>query len=104
MIISPTEELNIVGLEEHLPELLDGRVVTRGDVIPLNIMGRKIGFVINSVNPTNKVTMIDSDLTEFIISAIPRGTTKGSMPRMTYEDIGGLKNKVARVREMIELL
>jgi transitional endoplasmic reticulum ATPase len=103
LIISPTEELNIVGLEEHLPELLDGRVVTRGDVIPLNIMGRKIGFVINSINPTNKVNIIDSHLTEFIISAIPRGTTKGSMPRITYEDIGGLKNEVQKVREMIEL-
>jgi transitional endoplasmic reticulum ATPase len=103
LIISPTEELNIVGLEEHLPELLDGRVVTRGDVIPLNIMGRKIGFVINSINPTNKVTIIDSHLTEFIISAIPKGTTKGSMPRITYEDIGGLKNEVQKVREMIEL-
>ena len=103
LIISPTEELNIVGLEERLPELLDGRVVTRGDVIPLNIMGRKIGFVINSINPTNKVTIIDSHLTEFIISAIPRGTTKGSMPRITYEDIGGLKNEVQKVREMIEL-
>lgn len=25
IILSPTEELNIAGLEEHLPELLDGR-------------------------------------------------------------------------------
>lgn len=103
LIISPTEELNIVGLEDHLPELLDGRVVTRGDVIPLNIMGRKIGFVINSISPTNKVTIIDSHLTEFIISAIPKGTTRGVMPRITYEDIGGLKNEVQKVREMIEL-
>src|SRR6188472_127743 len=46
IILSPTEELNIIGLEEHLPELLDGRVVTRGDIIPLNIIGRKIGFVV----------------------------------------------------------
>jgi transitional endoplasmic reticulum ATPase len=103
LIIFPTEELNIVGLEDHLPELLDGRVVTRGDVIPLNIMGRKIGFVINSISPTNKVTIIDSHLTEFIISAIPKGTTRGAMPRITYEDIGGLKNEVQKVREMIEL-
>lgn len=103
LILSPTEDLNIVGLEEHLPELLDGRVVTRGDVIPLNIMGRKIGFVINSISPVNKVTIIDSHLTEFIISAIPKGTTRGAMPRITYEDIGGLRNEVQKVREMIEL-
>ena len=76
IILSPTEELNIVGLEEHLPEILDGRVVTRGDVIPVNIMGRKIGFVVNSISPINKVTIIDSHLTEFIISTIPKETYK----------------------------
>lgn len=103
IILSPTEELNIIDLEEHLPELLDGRVVTRGDIIPLNIMGRKIGFVVNSISPVNKVTIIDSHLTEFIISSIPKGTSKGVMPRITYEDIGGLKNEVQKVREMIEL-
>ena len=53
IILSPTEELNIVGLEEHLPELLDGRVVAKGDMIPLNIMGRKIGFVITSLSPSS---------------------------------------------------
>ena len=53
VILSPTEELNIVGLEEHLPELLDGRVVAKGDMIPLNIMGRKIGFVITSISPSS---------------------------------------------------
>ena len=103
IILSPTEELNIAGLEEHLPELLDGRVVTRGDVIPLNIMGRKIGFVINGISPANKVTIINSHITEFIISAIPKGTTRGAMSRITYEDIGGLRNEVQKVREMIEL-
>jgi transitional endoplasmic reticulum ATPase len=103
IILSPTEELNIVGLEEHLPELLDGRVVTRGDVIPINIMGRKIGFVIDSISPINKVTIIDSQLTEFIISSISKESSKGVMPRITYEDIGGLKNEVQKVREMIEL-
>src|SRR6187200_1354153 len=103
IILSPTEELNIIGLEEHLPELLDGRVVTRGDIIPLNIIGRKIGFVVNSISPINKVTIIDSHSTEFIISSIPKGTNRGAMPRITYEDIGGLKNEVQKVREMIEL-
>src|SRR6188472_3140307 len=103
IILSPTQDLNIMGLEEHLPELLDGRVVTRGDVIPVNIMGRKIGFVVNSTSPTNRVTIIDSHITEFIISSISKDTSKGVMPRITYEDIGGLKNEVQKVREMIEL-
>src|SRR5215211_9346816 len=53
VILAPTEELNIVGLEDYLPELLEGRVVTRGDMIPLNIMGRRIGFAVTSTSPTD---------------------------------------------------
>ena len=41
MVLAPTEELNIVGLEEYLPELLEGRVVTKGDEVPINIMGKR---------------------------------------------------------------
>jgi transitional endoplasmic reticulum ATPase len=101
VILSPTEELNIVGLEEHLPELLEGRVVAKGDTIPLNIMGRKIGFVITSTSPTDIASLIDSN-TEFIIGAVPKAAAK-DVPRVTYEDIGGLKYEVQKVREMIEL-
>ncbi|MGB8033103.1 MAG: CDC48 family AAA ATPase [Nitrososphaeraceae archaeon] len=108
VILSPTEELNIVGLEEHLPELLDGRVVAKGDMIPLNIMGRKIGFVITSISPSSDAaaSLVDSNLTEFIIGSMPKagaGGRGGIVPRITYEDIGGLKNEVQKVREMIEL-
>ncbi|MDQ3977821.1 MAG: CDC48 family AAA ATPase, partial [Thermoproteota archaeon] len=40
--------------------------------------------------------------TEFIIGSIPKAAAKG-VPRVSYEDIGGLKNEVQKVREMIEL-
>src|SRR5204862_2727915 len=42
--------------------------------------------------------------TEYIIGAVPKaGVGGGIVPRITYEDIGGLKNEVQKVREMIEL-
>jgi transitional endoplasmic reticulum ATPase len=101
VILAPTEELNIVGLEDYLPELLEGRVVTRGDIIPLNVMGRRIGFAVTSTSPTDMASLIDSN-TEFIIGSVPKAAAKG-VPRVSYEDIGGLKNEVQKVREMIEL-
>src|ERR671919_2961012 len=101
VILAPTEELNIVGLEDYLPELLEGRVVTRGDMIPLNIMGRRIGFAVTSTSPTDAASLIDSN-TEFIIGSIPKAAAKG-VPTITYEDIGGLRDEVTKVREMIEL-
>jgi transitional endoplasmic reticulum ATPase len=101
VILAPTEELNIVGLEDYLPELLEGRVVTRGDIIPLNIMGRRIGFAVSSTSPTDTASLIDSN-TEFVIGSVPKAAAKG-VPRVSYEDIGGLKTEVQKVREMIEL-
>ena len=102
VILAPTEELAIVGLEEYLPELLDGRVVAKGEVIPLNVMGRRIGFTVTSVSPSDAtVSLIDSN-TEFVIGTVPKQAAKG-VPRITYEDIGGLRTEVQKVREMIEL-
>jgi transitional endoplasmic reticulum ATPase len=101
VILAPTEELNIVGLEDYLPELLEGRVVTRGDIIPLNIMGRRIGFAVSSTSPTDTASLIDNN-TEFVIGSVPKAAAKG-VPRVSYEDIGGLKTEVQKVREMIEL-
>ncbi len=108
IVLYPTEELNIVGLEEHLPELLEGRILAKGDIIPLNLMGRKIGFVITNVSPltsSNAASLVDRHITEFIINSVPKSATGrgGIIPRITYEDIGGLKNEVQKVREMIEL-
>jgi transitional endoplasmic reticulum ATPase len=101
VILAPTEELNIVGLEEHLPGLLEGRVIAKGDTIPLNIMGRRIGFAVTSTSPADAASLIDHN-TEFIIGSVPKAGAKG-VPRISYEDIGGLRNEVQKVREMIEL-
>ncbi|HET6640815.1 MAG TPA: AAA family ATPase, partial [Nitrososphaeraceae archaeon] len=105
VVVSPTEELNIVGIEEYLTEILEGRVVSRGDVIPLNIMGRKTGLVVNSVMPSGTASAaysIGKD-TEFILSSSSKAGPRGAIPRVSYEDIGGLRNEVQKVREMIEL-
>lgn len=101
IVLSPTEELNVVGLEEHLPELLEGRVVTKGDIIPINMMGRKIGFLVTTIIPNNGPAIIDAN-TEFVIGSVPKSGAK-AISRVNYEDIGGLRNEIQKVREMIEL-
>jgi len=105
VIMAPTEELNVVGLEDYLPGLLEGRAVAKGDLIPINMMGRKIGFVVTNTSPlssSNTALLLEAN-TEYIIGGVPKAGIKGGVPRVTYEDIGGLKNEVQKVREMIEL-
>ena len=101
VVLSPTEDLSVVGLEQYLPELLEGHVLTKGDTLPVNIMGRKVGFIVSTIIPSNGPGIIVSE-TDFVIGSVPQQRTK-LIPRVNYEDIGGLRNETQKVREMIEL-
>jgi transitional endoplasmic reticulum ATPase len=80
---------------------MEGRVLTRGDVIEISVMGRKIELVAVRVNPAKDAVVI-GDRTRIEISEKPAKEEK-AMPRVTYEDIGGLGPEIKKVREMIEL-
>ena len=96
VILAPTEELSIVGLEEYLPEVLDGRVVAKGEVIQLNVMGRRIGFTVTNVTPSDATVCLIDRNTDFVVGSVSKKAAKG-VPRVTYEDIGGLRNEVQKV-------
>ncbi len=101
IILAPAEPLRIVGGEDYLSQLLEGRVISRGDSIPLNIMGRKIELVVTSIQPTGDSVIITEETTIAIGEQL-KAQVK-AIPRVTYEDIGGLRNEIQKVREMIEL-
>jgi transitional endoplasmic reticulum ATPase len=102
---APTEPLRITGGEQYLAEYLNGALMTKGDTIPINVMGRRIDLVVISTSPSGPVIINDS--TEIIVSEESSKaiqiSTEGAAASITYEDIGGLGDAVARVREMIEL-
>ncbi|HEC72276.1 MAG TPA: AAA family ATPase [Thermoplasmatales archaeon] len=100
--LAPTEEIRLVGGEEYLSQILEGRVITRGDLIELNVMGRKIDLVVTKLSATGDVGIIQRD-TEIILSDKPVKAELQKLPRISYEDIGGLKDEIKQVREMIEL-
>ncbi|QLH74863.1 MAG: CDC48 family AAA ATPase [Methanomassiliicoccales archaeon] len=102
MTFAPLEEMKIMGGEEYLGQALEGRVVTRGDVVELNVMGRRIDLAVVSYHPAADAAMIQRD-TEIKISDKPAKDTLSKIPKVTYEDIGGLGDEVKKVREMIEL-
>lgn len=99
---APTEQLRIMGGEEYLSQSLEGRVVTRGDIIEISVMGRRIDLVVISYTPTVDAVLVHRT-TKVKISDKPVKEGASHLPRVTYEDIGGLGDEVKRVREMIEL-
>jgi len=99
---APTEPLRIMGGEEYLSQALEGRAVTRGDVIEINVMGRRIDLVVVSFAPSSDSVIVQRD-TEVKIGEKPVKEGTANIPKVTYEDIGGLSDEVKKVREMIEL-
>jgi transitional endoplasmic reticulum ATPase len=103
--LAPTEPLRIVGAEGYLQEYLLGSLLSTGDIFPLTIMGQRVDLVVISTNPSGPVLM--EDFTEVTVSEesdkaiqVAKGDGTSSI---SYEDIGGIKNEVSRLREMIEL-
>ena len=102
LVLAPTEPLRIMGGEEYLAQMLDGRVLTRGDILQVRVMGRAIDLAVVSTSPAGEAIVVSRG-TEIKISEKPAKEEELKAPRVTYEDIGGLGDAVRKVREMIEL-
>ncbi len=101
LILYPTEPLRIEGGEGYLTQILEGRVVSKGSSIPLNIMGRRVDLIVTSTQPLAEAVIIGDDTEIELTEKAPKA--QGSIPKISYEDIGGLGREIAKVREMIEL-
>jgi transitional endoplasmic reticulum ATPase len=102
LTLYPTEPLRIVGGERYLAQLLEGRVVSQGSVITINIMGRRVDLVVTQVQPRADAVIVSQGTQIVFTDKAPR-QPMGNIPKVTYEDIGGLDREIAKVREMIEL-
>src|SRR3989344_2005617 len=63
---------------------------------------RQIKFLIVNTNPSNKPVVITEN-TEVVVSPKAVELSEDKFLDVTYEDIGGLREEVRKVREMIEL-
>ncbi len=84
---------------KYIGSLLDGIPITAGDMIRATLFGtRSADFKIEVTNPKGAVLI--NPTTQLVIGK-PEVTEKART--LSYEDIGGLKPQVHRIREMIEL-
>ncbi len=100
--LAPTQPLKLLGGEEYLSQNLEGRPVVKGDLIEVSVMGRKFTLVVQGVQPSGEAAVIQN-FTQIKLSEKPAKEEAAKGPKVAYEDIGGLKDEVDKVREMIEL-
>ena len=63
-------------------------------------MGNKVQFVVTNTKPTKPVIVTENTI--FKLGSLTK-TVDSSVPRITYDELGGLKNEVQKIREMVEL-
>ncbi|NJE01570.1 CDC48 family AAA ATPase [Thermococcus sp. JdF3] len=103
VIVAPTEPIRFGhDFVEWFHSRLVGRPVVRGDYIKVGILGQELTFVVTATTPAGIVQI--TEFTEFTVSEKPvKEVSKTAALGVTYEDIGGLKDVIQKVREMIEL-
>jgi len=101
IILSPTEKISIDGLQEYMIYNYLNHVFTTGDSISLSTqMGGKVQFVITSTKPSKPVIVTENTI--FKLGPMTKAID-ATIPRITYDELGGLKNEVQKIREMVEL-
>ena len=103
IVLSPTEKLSIdeSQLHEVMINTFQNHVFTIHDSIVLPThMGGKIQFIVTSTKPAKPVIVTENTI--FKLGSMTKAID-ASIPRITYDDLGGLKNEVQKIREMVEL-
>ena len=99
--LSPTEKIAADGLQEYMIYNYLNHVFTTGDSISLNTqMGSRVQFVITNTKPSKPVIVTEN--TVFKLGSMTKAID-ASIPRITYDELGGLKKEVQKIREMVEL-
>ncbi len=98
---APTEQVRISGnFNQYLKHRLLGRVLIEGDRIVVGVLGSSIPFIVTKTSPGGIVSICD--ITQIGVQSKPVVSEK-KMPKITYEDIGGLGHEILKIREMVEL-
>ncbi len=103
IVLSPTEKVSVPdeAIQEFMTNQYFNHVFTTGDTILIPFqMGVKIQFIVTSTKPSKPV--IVTEQTTFKLGSMTKAVD-ATIPRITYDELGGLKNEVQKIREMVEL-
>ena len=100
VIVAPLEAIPPID-ERYLADALESVPLIKGDNVMVPYFGGRLTFQVIGVTPAAEVVLI-TQKTMFHI-AERDSALRGGTAQVAYEDIGGLKDEIQKVREMIEL-
>ena len=87
------------GFITYVKKKLVDKPLVEGDTVLIPVLNQSIPFVVVQTKPSD-VVIVTRDTN---IVLLEKPVEQGRIPRVTYEDIGGMKDIIQRVRELIEL-
>jgi len=99
VIVAPLEAIPPID-ERYLADALESVPLIKGDNVMVPYFGGRLTFQVIGVTPAADAVLV-TQKTSFHIAE--KGETLRGVPQVTYEDIGGIRDEIKKVREMIEL-
>jgi len=103
VVLAPVN-VTIPGVDANFYEFVKNRIleapVVVGDVVQVSIFGSAVHFRVTKTIPHGIVRVSQSTKVQVLTEPVPE---RLGVPRVTYEDIGGLKEAIQKIREMVEL-
>ncbi|HLC47945.1 MAG TPA: AAA family ATPase, partial [Candidatus Norongarragalinales archaeon] len=101
LVLAPNQPSRYApGFADYVKKNLMGKPLTKGDVLSVNVFGTSFPFAVAQTLPTGIVLI--NEATEVTLKEEPMKEL-GKIATISYEDIGGLKDEVQKIREMVEL-
>ena len=100
VIVAPLEAIPPID-ERYLADALESVPLIKGDNVMVPYFGGRLTFQVIGVTPAADAVLV-TQKTMFHI-AEKGSALRGGTAQVAYEDIGGLKDEIQKVREMIEL-
>ncbi len=88
------------GFEEYVKNRILGRPVVKGDRVMVGVFGQALMLFVVNTKPKGIVQITEDTVLE--LKREPIKELEG-VPQVTYEDIGGLKDAIQKIREMVEI-
>ena len=87
------------GFRNYVKKKLRGMPLIEGDILIVPVLSQEIHLTAVLTKPRGPVVITDNT----IIEILEKPVSMSGVPKVTYEDIGGLRDVIVKVRELIEL-
>ena len=99
VIMAPLEAMPAID-ERYVASSLESTPLVKGDNVMIAYFGGRLTFQVIGISPTAEAVLVTP---KTVITIAEKDASLRGMSLASYEDIGGLKGEMQKVREMVEL-